>query len=46
MRVFLTYSQKKFISVFVFVIENKTVVNSEQCVFILRGADSLDCGNS
>lgn len=32
--------------VFMFAIENKLVVNFEQCIFILRGADSLDCGNS
>ena len=32
--------------VFIFVVENKIVVNFEQYIFILRGADSLDFGNS
>lgn len=34
------------VTVFEFVTENKIVVNFEQYIFILRGADSLDCGNS
>jgi len=32
--------------VFLFAIQNKIAVNFEQYIFILRGTDSLDFGNS